>query len=532
MITEVAASRVPRAGGYRDHVRENARRVLTLIGGEGITNLVNRELESDRFWGRHGGLMWAYVRPDPGTVEQLSAIATRPLRRGDNGKPDSDEYQEFYEAMIALGALGADAALVEAVWASGVAQVPAALAELRAFKGPMKKDLTAQAAEVLESNAPVADDRLAAAILIAWLSADGDFIPPLRRILARSEPGSHTAGLACIALRTLGDRSEDFVRLAMALLPTEKNDWIGMNALLSLGEQGSELLGRWLKDRPATARGQHDIAAIRALYESSETRKLAIDLVASRSLQGLSMLDVPYDIAAETNDAGLREQIFDKAFAGRSFITTEPLRAIDGLAKFDTTRAIEAIELALRSHSQIERELCRQLVKLAPEMAAAKFMDVVVDIDRESLRNAVGRALRRLDIATVEPLMIERLSLSSPTRKIVAEIAGWLPSPAIKAALRHLADQDGLSAVQHSAQAALDRHEQEQTARELLAAFPQAGWNQKWALFIALLEVGDPYLLTTRNDPLWLGQILNEDVPEIFAHHAEAELRQRKQKIQ
>jgi hypothetical protein len=48
---------------------------------------------------------------------------------------------------------------------------------------------------------------------------------------------------------------------------------------------------------------------------------------------------------------------------------------------------------------------------------------------------------------------------------------------------------------------------------------------------IALLEVVDRYLLTTRNDPLWLGQILDEDVPEIFAHHAEAEIRQRKQKL-
>ena len=530
MITDVACSRLRDAGRYHDHVRENARRVLTLIGGEGITNLVNRELTSNAFWGRHGGLRWAYVRPDQHTRERLAAIAARPLSRGKNGKPDSNEYQEFYEATIALGAMGADAELIEAIWAHGASEVPTALADLRAFKGPMEKSLTGRAADVLTSNAPAEEDDLATALVTAWMSADSDFIPDVRGILASEKPESRTAGLACIALRDLGDSSSDFARLAAALLPTEKNDWIAVSAL-SVGEHGPKLLAEWLEDPVGIRKSQHDISAIRVLYNNAATRKSAINLAVSRTHQGRSILDIPYDIAAEANDLALRERIFDKAFAGRSFAVHEALRAIEGLAKFDSTRAVEAIELGLRNNPTAERELCRLLVRVAPELAASKLIDAAVEIERDSLRHAVGQALRALGRSSVEPLVIAQASLASKARKTVAEIAGWLPSPAIEAALRHLADHDEGVEVQHSAQIALDRHAQERTGRDLIAAFARADPMDRWALFIALLEVADPYLLTTRGDPLWLGQILTKNVPEIFAHHAEAEVRQRKQKF-
>ena len=93
----------------------------------------------------------------------------------------------------------------------------------------------------------------------------------------------------------------------------------------------------------------------------------------------------------------MREQILDKAFVAPSFIAAIPLRAIEGQAKFDATRAVEAIELGLQSHQKIEDQLCRLLVRIAPETAAAKLFDAAISIERQSLRRAAGRALRRLD---------------------------------------------------------------------------------------------------------------------------------------
>lgn len=531
MITDVACSRLPNAGAYRDHVRENARRVLTLINGDGITNLVNRELASDGFWGRHGGLKWAYVRPDQHTREQLAAIAARPLSRDENGKPDSNGYQEFYAAMIALGAIGADAALVEATWAQGASKVPTAVADLRAHKKRMEKSLTASAAEVLASTTPTEEDVLATALVVAGMSADPDFIPAVRGVLAREKPESRIAGLAAMALRDLGDMSADLARLVAALLPTEKNNWIAVSALLTVGEHGARLLAEGLKDQTEVGKHQHDVLAIRGLYDNPATRKAAIDLAMSRSRRGSRLVDAPYDIAAEANDTGLREQIFDKAFAGRAFVVTETLRAIEGLAKFDSTRAIEAIEFGLRNNPAVERELCRLLVRIAPELAASKLIDIAIEIERDSLRNAVGRALRALDRASIEPLVLAHGTMASKSRKAVAEIAGWLPSPTIETVLRRLADEDEATEVQHSAQIALDRHTQERTARDLLTAFARADHADRWPLFVALLELADPYLLTIRDDPLWLGHVLHKDVPEIFAHHAEQEISRRKQKM-
>ncbi len=270
--------------------------------------------------------------------------------------------------------------------------------------------------------------------------------------------------------------------------------------------------------------------AIRALYGNPATRKPSIEAAVDRCLHGQFLLDGPYDIAAEAGEPALREQILDKAFAARSFVTTQPLRAIEGLAKFDATRAVEAIELGLQSHPKIERQLCQLLVRIAPETAAATLIDATVSIERESLRRAAGRALRRLDPEVVSRLVVERMSGLVSERKAVAGLAGWLPTPAIAEALGDLADHDSANEVRHAALAALDLHRREASVRALLAAFPTGAPERRWSLLVAILEAADPYLLTDREDPLWLGSILSDDVPDAFAHHANSVLRQRKQK--
>ncbi|MBI4133017.1 hypothetical protein HY478_00225 [Candidatus Uhrbacteria bacterium] len=529
MITTVACSRLRNNSNYSDHVRESARRVLILMGGEGITKLINRELQSEHFWVRHGGLNCAFMRADEGIIERLTAIARRPIPRDDRGEPESNPYMEFYQAITALAALGCDAALVEILWNSGMAEVPINLADLRAHRGPMQKTLTARALKTMES-ASSAEDALVTALVISWLSGDADLIPAVRSILERAEPESRAAGYACIALQELGDQSEDFVRLAARLVQTKANATSGMNALIKLGERGVTMLGNWLKGRSSSEPAEIDVWAIRALYDRAATRKLAIDIAVDRCVQERFMQNAPYDIAAEAGEPSVREQILDKAYSGRSFMTTLPLRAIEGLAKFDVTRAIEAIEIGLHTHSKIERDLCRLLVRIAPEAAATKLINAATSIDRDSLRRAVGRELRRLDPTIVALLVSGRLSGSSFERKAIAEVAGWLPMPAIAEALGHLADNDSAREARYSALAALDRHRREESTRALLAAFPLAGSERRWSLLIAILELADPYLLTDREDPLWLGQILTDNVPAAFAEHAESVLRQRKQK--
>ncbi|MFH1019500.1 MAG: AAA family ATPase [Pseudomonadota bacterium] len=530
MIAIVGCSRLRTNSNYHDQIRESARRVLLLIGGEGIAVLIKKELESEHYWVRHSGLNWAFVRDDVGIIERLAVIAHRPIPRAANGELETDPYMEFFQATKAIAALGADSVLIEILWANSVAEVPINLAWLRSHYGQMSKLLTEKALRVLQSAAPP-EDALLAALVIAWLSRDSDLIPAVRSVLQHAEPEGKVAGYACIALQELGDRSGDFAQLALRLAKTTKNTRWGLNALAGLGGRGLDLLGAWLQSRGATKRNDLDDFVIRLLYAAPATRELSICVAVDRCQHSGYFSDKPYEIAVEVNSPRFREQIFGKAFASRSPIVSEIVRSIEGLAKFDPTRAVDAIKHAFQFHPEVERQLCCLLLRIAPKAAAEKLIEKAIVTERGTLRNAAGRALRRLDPTTVANLVAERMRGAVSVRKAAAELAAWLPIPLLADTLEHLADQDSATEVRHAAISALEHHRQENNIQALLRAFPSASYNRRWGLLVAILDAADPYLLTDSKDPLWLGNILTDGVPAVFAHHAELVLEQRKKKI-
>ena len=303
-------------------------------------------------------------------------------------------------------------------------------------------------------------------------------------------------------------------------------EW-GLNALIGLGNKGIDFLQNWIRS-PSTT--EYIDSVIHILYRYAETREFAVDAAVHRCLNSRFTLHPLYDIAAESDNPDLRKQILEVAFAERAYVTVEPLRAIQGLAKFDVTRAIEAIERGLQFHPNIERELCLLLVRIAPETAAEKLLDAIIETERKSLIPAVGRALRRLDTTIFAPSIVERMSIPlSNSRESVAKLAGWLPILEVTKELGHLADHDRSINVRRVALEALERQYREKMVCELLEDFPDAKPEHKWALLVAILEVADPYLLDDREDRLWLGHIFQESVPDAFVHHAEAVLEKRKQ---
>ena len=530
MITAVACSRLRVNSNWRDHVREDARRVLILIGGDGITTLLKQELESEHYWVRYGGLHWAFVRRDDGIIERLAAIARRPLPRDANGKPESEPYFEFHQAMNALAMLGADLVLVNVILDNGMSELPADLAELRALRGPMPKALTEKAAETL-ANEAAAERELQVALVVAWISGDGDFVPAVRGVLRRIRsrqaawldmPVSRSGNLAIS--RTNSRNSP------IASLRQKKMRSSGLNALANLGDRGANLLMERLQSAGAASLTEHEGFVIGVLYAHPATRAHGVAAAVASCRRGRHFGDAPYDIAAEANDPVLRDQIVDKAFASRSFVVTEPLRAIEGLAKFDAPRAVDAIELALQSHPKIERQLCRLLVRVAPEIAAHRLVQAAMLSERDSLRSAIGQALRRLDPAVISPLIVDCMRGTVSERKAAAELAAWLPAPVFAEALGHLADRDSASEVRHAALLALEHHRQEASLLASLEEFRTASYDRRWSLLIAILETAEPCLLTDRDDPLWLGNIFSDEVPSAFQWHANKVLRQRKQK--
>ena len=200
-----------------------------------------------------------------------------------------------------------------------------------------------------------------------------------------------------------------------------------------------------------------------------------------------------------------------------------------GLAKYDTDRAREAIELGLLNHPKLEGELCRLLVTVAPESAAEILIGTAVDSERDSLTDAVGRSLRRLEESATVVAISKRLAGTEVESKIACRISGWLPYPEIAKALDELVDGKSTIGVRKSALQALYRHREEVAVQGLYSEFGSVRCEaRRWAFFVAILETVDPHLLSDRDDSLWLGHILTNDMAYAFEHYAGDVLRKRK----
>ena len=529
-IVELACSRLRSNSRVQDHILEAARRALVLIGGSGFSDLINRELESEHFWVRHGGFNWARVRGNEGTNERLAAIAERPIPCDAHGEPDRDAWQEFHQAMVALAVLGADEILVGILSSPGFVDVPLPLADCRAHRGPMSKSLTAGAVEAMQ-NLDTPDEALWGALVVAWLSGDADLIPDVRSVLDRVEPESKAALHACMALQGLGDTSPEFARAAEVLAFTREYRREGLNVLIGLGAVGVEGLIRWLREAGDADRLNEGGFVIRALHAMEEGRHDAIEAAADLCRRNLMFMRPLCEIAAESSDRLVREKVLEAAFTESAAVVQAPLDAIRGLAKFDAARAAEAVEAGLSNHPKIERELCRLLVQLESERAVEKLVSAAVAVERESLADAVGRALRFVNESTVADAIVKCLRGTEAERLTACRIAGWLPFPTVAEALEGVVESDGSMSVRRAALDSLYRHREEAAVRGLFSEFAaERCAARRWACFVPILETADPHLLCSPEDPLWFGHILTADVAYAFEHHARAVIDQRKRK--
>ena len=462
-----------------------------------------------------------------GTVDRLEAIARRPISCDVAGKPDADDLYEFTQAMTGLGALGADDVLVDIILNCDMVELPSRLAKLREFRGPMSKQLTAEAMHMMESPES-SEEEVTRSILVAWLSQDSGLIPAIGAVLARVECESATAAHACIALQYLGDESTEFAVLAERLAFIKRNRWHGLKALMALGEDGVDGLRHWLEQTGETEHVDYRHRVIGALHGTVKGRNAAVGAAAEQCLRDPVSLRPLYEIAGESRDVAVREKILEKAYSERSAVVHESLDAIRGLAKFDTDRAEEAIEQALSNDPRIERELCRLLVQVAPESAVDKLIDAAVASERASLADAAGRALRRADSKAAIRAVRMRLGGSERERKIACQVAGWLPYAQIVDAMERAADRESWITVRRAALEALYRHRKEDAIRGLFSEFEaERSTAYRWAFFVTIVNTADPHLLNDREDSLWLGRILTQNVPYGFVHYAEHELKRR-----
>ena len=526
MITALACSRVDRISPRQhDGVFETARLTLLMIGGEGINEVIGRQLDSKVQGIRVNALDWASLLPAPGIAGRVAEIACGRVA----GEDAAGHEEEVYHALVALAHLGPDRELVDALHRTGGTEVPPGLAELRAHRGPMPKELTLRSEKTL-SNAGAHERDILAALVVAWVSADPDMIVAVRTVLEGADPSSVTARLACIALDELGDRSVEFADVVAPLLHVEDNVDVALRALSAMGGSGCDRIAGWLAQRSDVPSYGHASAAIRILYDNPGTREAAVAAALDCCKMRALVADPPWEIAAETRDPELRERMLETAFVPNPARPLDTLRAIDGLARFNVPKAVDAVRFAFRNSPNVAPQLCSTLVRIAPEGAARLLVDAAVSTEQTALREAAGRALRQLGSDPVADILVEGMQSDKADQRLAAvQIARWLPEPRIAEAVEDRADSDDSVQARGAALAALEAHRSEATVREILGTFAKSTERRQWRLLIAVLEIGDPELLADVEDELNLERVLAV-APGALRQHARNELQRRRKK--
>jgi hypothetical protein len=510
----------------RDALSTAIKNFLQITGAPELGRVVVHQLASPHYWVRHDGLLWAYTRFTPQIVQELVSIARKAFDGIPEQREDANATLELHLAATALAALGCDAELVDLVGTIGSRHVPRSLASLRAFKGPMEQSLTHSAMACIAS-AEVDDEVLVGALVLAWMSADAEFVRPVRALLERTDPRSQVAQFCCITLSQLGDSAPELLQLVQRVLETKENALWAIELLVVMGEAAVPCLQRWVQNHssedPTTA-----VRLLRSLRDTSASAFVA-QTAATMCLSDSRLVELPFDLVAQGVGPAVIDELLYTAFAPTRSTRGRTLQAIEGLARLSASRAVRAALLALDTMPEGERQLCSHVLRCAPTSGVPLLLEAALRLRRPSLLDEVGRALRQADAAHVDQAL--RSMLESDARQDAAQISGWCASPALLPWLRNVASAERILETRSVLLDAVRRHEREAHVLQLFERFGGADAAGKWSILTTILVSADPFLLTESQDRLWLGRPLSAGLPAIYEHHANEKLRAAQKKI-
>ena len=498
------------------------------IGGSGLTQLINCELAHPDDRTRLEGLRWAWMRADAETKQRLQTIVASDHLRGNPPFP-----MEQCLAIRALAALGDDAAVIASMLRWGEQAFDTA-AEMRRRQPPIADAHLKPALAALEEQN---ERRRAHAILALGLSGRQVFIPRLRAILIQAPAESQLALAAMHALAELGDKDAETVRYLARQLRIPAHRPFAWHALLHMDTAEAWDALAHAPPEISTQRLDRDTQAARAqalqLWRYPPSRELGAKIIwtAMRNCpEDFLWPSAFYEAISDLDDPEIREWLWEAAFppAGDPRYRgngRRPGAAIRGLAKFEPEAAFQAAQRALEQMQGHGEELPALLLALDARRAIPILCDHMPKEMKTLTRWAIGRALRFVHPShPVSPHLQEMLESSEATiRAAGAEISGWLEDSGLQRQLGQLLADDVSETVHRAALEALERQRNAQEVQRLMAAFPSANDGQRWSLLEAILSLGDPHLLASSTDALWLGKIL-EGVPVVFTAYAKDRL--------
>lgn len=494
---------------WSQHDLKEVRSVLLKIGGEGFRRLIREGLASSDRYDRRVALAWGMACPE-------EVAATDP-----------------HEAWV-LAALGKDQNLVRELLAfeeeidnRGLMN----LWRLRRWKPPMTDADLAPAFEALASGDARARIRGLAAVSI---SARSDLLARLPEWLDRAgdESQQELDDRAAFLVHRLAEGNPDGVRHLSRNLDPQRfpGTWAEL-----LGKPGAEEIPGLVE--------QHLLLQIRQGWFEAAEMQLALSLTKHVPQLDPSVLRAVWSYGKD-NFHWNREVFWTTVVPLESEEVQEEVWKIslehgfhdersEGIAALALLAPQDAFETAAQHLSMTGKgraDFVWLLMDLDAKRAVPLLMEQAVRERETEVLWGIARVFRRAG-RVVELQLRERLeSPDYQRRKSAAELAGWQGPHFLQRELQKLAENDPDRDVQWECLWALDRQREEHCVLELMDAFRRAEGIARWSYLEAILELGDPRLLVTESDPLWLGRILASDLGRLEVH-AHSRLKERFQEI-
>ena len=483
------------------------RSVLLKIGGLGIKRLIQAGLGSPDPNRQREALGWGRMFP-----EEIAAAA-----------PRTPEAHAF---------LGEDRALVEAVvalevnnpwqpswWKDWLTN----LWRLRRGRPPMTDEDLAPALEALESGDAGKRMRGLEAVSISgradllsrlpeWLEGLGELEKEQCREL------DQRAGY--LVHRLAGEATESVRKLSQVF------DFGRFPSLLTnlYGKPGAEALPDRLEQHLLSHLGSGQFGAVEMDF--------ALTLSRSRQLD-LSILQAVWSYGK--NDRGWNREVFWRAVArfdseevvgedlwkasqDRNPMEDERLEAIPALAPLEPDVAFEVAARHLKEPGPSRNGFVRLLLELDAGQAVPLLIEQAAREQQTEVLWTIARALRDYGTAVERELLAVLESQDFRARSATVHLAGWQQPGFLEADLRRMAAEDPDDDIQWECLQALDRQNKQRCVLELTDAFRRAEGTARWSYLESILALGDPRLLVTENDPLWLGRILTEQLGVLEVH--------------
>ncbi|HEY3129940.1 MAG TPA: hypothetical protein VGL91_10815 [Acidobacteriota bacterium] len=502
----------------------NGRLILLKIGGRGITSLINAGLATADCRARRFFLKQCLYRPDENTLQYLNMILMQQVENADS--------LELELAAYALTHLRHDETVIDAIL-GGAIWPSDRLLKLRQERAPVSvSDMTAVTSNLDDTDETV---RTRAVLVIAF-SGNKEFLPKVRQMLAQVTPGNQLALALYLTLRALGDTNSETVEVLRQHLDSGGNREMIINLLLGINtERALVEIMSYLSEIPDGQFGKWELKVTAHMALLQLQRAAAISMLQAR-LKEVPKQDWPIEcieLLGELNDDDLAEALWDEAFKPleSGIVDGRFEAAVIALSALDPNSAFQAVQQVFMNAKYGRESLPSLIMKLDPSRAVPVLCQRAIEESKTIVRWAIGRALRRSSEKALARDHIRKLLTSQEqiARSVGAELAGWLDDE-LDDLLVKKAHEDLHEEVRKNAASALRARRNRSDVLELMKRFHSANEPQRWRLLEAILQLADPILLRSVDDPIWIAQILR-DSSWAFAHYAHDRIENRIEEI-